>query len=80
MVSDAAMPFVSTPLLLGASVDCESGVDVPGVDGWEGDLAGASCASADWDDEREKVFARGARCVSLSSVNVMELAICLESK
>ena len=70
MVSEAAMPFVSAPLLLGASVDCESGVDVPGVDGCEGDLAGASCARADCDDEREKVFARGARCVSLSSTNI----------
>lgn len=32
-----------------------------------GDFAGASGVMVDWEDEREKVLARGARWVSLSS-------------
>lgn len=31
-----------------------------------GDFAGASGVMVDWEDEREKVLARGARWVSLS--------------
>jgi len=37
---------------------------VPGVA--VGDFAGASGVMVDWEDEREKVLARGARWVSLS--------------
>lgn len=59
--SDAAIFCVSAPLLLGGG----TGVLVPEV---VGDLAGASGVMVDWEDEREKVLARGARCVSLSSV------------
>lgn len=40
---------------------------MPGVGGPDGDLAGASAVMVDWEEEREKVFARGARCVSFSS-------------
>lgn len=34
----------------------------------EGDFAGASVVMVDWEEDRENVLARGARCVSLSSV------------
>lgn len=67
MVSDAAMFCASEPLLLGAVELWLRGVDVPGVDVAEGDFEGAS-VMVDWEEEREKVLARGARCVSLSSV------------
>lgn len=33
----------------------------------EGDFAGASAVMVDWEEEREKVFASGARCVSFNS-------------
>lgn len=33
-----------------------------------GDFSGASGVMVDWDEEREKVLARGARWVSLSSI------------
>lgn len=39
------------------------GVVVP-----EGDFAGASVVMVDWEEEREKVLASGARCVSFNSV------------
>jgi len=67
MVSDAAMPCVSAPLLLAAVVVWLRGVCVPGVVDADGDLAGVS-AMVDWEEDREKVLARGARCVSLSSM------------
>lgn len=51
----------SAPLLLGTGV----GVLVPEA---VGDLAGASGTMVDCEEEREKVLARGARWVSLSSV------------
>ena len=70
MVSDAAMPCVSEPLLLAAVVLWLRGVDVPGVEVPEGAFAEALSTMVDWEEEREKVLARGARCVSLSSVQV----------
>lgn len=57
------MPCISAPLLECA---CEVGVAEPEVDSPDGDLAGLS-AMVDCEEEREKVFASGARCVSLSS-------------
>lgn len=53
---------VSAPLL-----DCGTGVLVP--EEVEGDFAGAAASGVmvDWEEEREKVLARGARWVSLSS-------------
>lgn len=41
-----------------------------------GDLAGASGVMVDWEDEREKVLARGARWVSLSSERHGQLYAC----
>jgi len=41
---------------------------VPGVVVAEGDFAGASLVIVDCEEEREKVLASGARCVSLSSI------------
>jgi hypothetical protein len=35
----------------------------------EGDFAGASVVMVDWEEEREKVLASGARCVSFNSVD-----------
>lgn len=62
--SEAAMFCAS-----GARVeDWESGVERPGVVEPDGDLAGASGVMVDCEEEREKVLARGARCVSLSSI------------
>jgi len=67
--SEAAMFCASEPLFDGAMVDdCESGVEAPGVVLPDGDLTGASVI-VDWEEEREKVLARGARCVSLSSTS-----------
>lgn len=67
--SEAAMFCASEPLLDGARVeDWESGVERPGVVEPDGDLAGASGVMVDCEEEREKVLARGARCVSLSSI------------
>jgi len=68
MVSDAAMPCTSAPLPVGGVELWLSGVRLPGVVEAEGDFAGASLM-ADWEEEREKVLARGARCVSLSSMH-----------
>ena len=67
MVSEAAMPWTSAPLL-GAGVGC-GGVEVGAVAVTValGDLAGSSEVMVDWEEEREKVLARGARWVSLSS-------------
>lgn len=66
MDSEAAMFCASAPLLLGAVDTWETGVWVPGV--VVVDLAGASGGIVDCEEEREKVLARGARCVSFSSV------------
>ena len=63
IASDAAMFCASDPLLVGAGAVI--GVCVPED---VGDLAGASGVMVDCEEEREKVFARGARWVSLSSV------------
>jgi hypothetical protein len=54
------MPCVSAaePLLLVGA----------GTGGVEGDLESESGVMVDWEEEREKVLARGARWVSLSSV------------
>lgn len=46
---------------------CEVSVALPGVDSPDGDLAWLS-AMVDCEEEREKVFASGARCVSFSSM------------
>lgn len=68
--SEAAMPCGSAPLLLadgGASGDvCEVGVCAP-VAGVPAFAAG-SLTMVDCEEDREKVFASGVRCVSLSSV------------
>ena len=65
------MPWASDvllPLLGVGGVAVVEGVCVPeGVVDERGDLAGASGVMVDCDEEREKVLARGARCVSLSS-------------
>lgn len=50
----------SLPLLLVLCCRLEVGVWVPGVGGPDGDLAGTS-VMVDWEEEREKVLARGAR-------------------
>lgn len=58
----------SLPLLLVLCWRFEVGAGMDGVVDAEGDLAGASVVMVDWDEEREKVLARGARCVSFNSV------------
>ena len=61
MDSEAAMPCESEPL-------AEVGVGAGEVCIVVGDLeVSDSGTMVDWDEEREKVLARGARCVSLSS-------------
>lgn len=69
MASDAAMFCVSAPLLVGAAE--VTGVCVPEE---VGDLAGASGVMVDWEEEREKVLARGARWVSFSSISRQSLS------
>ena len=61
--SEATIPCGSDPLL------CVVACDIGGVCGPEasGDFCGASGVMVDCEEEREKVLARGARCVSLSS-------------
>jgi len=66
--SEAAIFCASEALLDGARVDCDNGVEVPGVVGPDDDLTGASGVMVDCEEEREKVLARGARCVSFNSV------------
>ena len=61
---------VSLPLLLVLCWRLEVGAGVEGVVEPEGDFAGASVVMVDWEEEREKVLARGARCVSFNSVDV----------
>jgi len=46
------------------------GAGMEGVVEPEGDFAGASVVMVDWEEEREKVLASGARCVSFNSVDV----------
>lgn len=46
------------------------GAGMEGVVEPEGDFAGASVVMVDWEEEREKVLARGARCVSFNSGDV----------
>lgn len=65
--SDAAMFCVSLPLLLVLCWRFEVGAGMEGVVEPEGDFAGASAVMVDWEEEREKVFASGARCVSFNS-------------
>jgi hypothetical protein len=66
--SDAAMFCTSPPLLLVLCWRFEVGGGMKGVVEPEGDFAGASVVMVDWEEEREKVLASGARCVSFSSV------------
>ena len=61
---------VSLPLLLVLCWRLEVGAGVEGVVEPEGDFAGASVVMVDWEEEREKVLARGARCVSFNSVDL----------
>jgi hypothetical protein len=68
--SDAAMFCVSLPLLLVLCWRFEVGAGMEGVVEPEGDFAGASVVMVDWEEEREKVLASGARCVSFNSVDV----------
>ena len=63
MFSEAMMPCVSAPLLGGAGCWVISLAKPE----WVGDFSGASGTMVDWEEVREKVLARGARCVSLSS-------------
>ncbi len=63
MASEAAMPWLSAPLLDVVVEAVVGGVDRPE----EAAEALSSETSVDWEEEREKVLARGARCVSLSS-------------
>ena len=46
------------------------GAGMEGVVEPEGDFAGASAVMVDWEEEREKVLASGARCVSFNSVDL----------
>jgi hypothetical protein len=57
---------VSLPLLLVLCWRFEVGAGMEGVVEPEGDFAGASVVMVDWEEEREKVLARGARCVSFN--------------
>ena len=66
--SDAAMFWVSFPLLLVLCCRFEVGVWMDGVVEPDGDFAGASAVMVDWEEDREKVLAKGARCVSFSSM------------
>jgi hypothetical protein len=63
IASEAAMPCMSAPLLLlvGAGTGGVLSPDAVGEDL-------SSAVMVDCEEEREKVLARGARCVSLSSV------------
>lgn len=61
---------VSLPLLLVLCWRLEVGAGMEGVEVAEGDFAGASVVMVDWEEEREKVLASGARCVSFNSVDV----------
>lgn len=58
------MPCVSDPLLALVGACVIGGVLRPEV---VGDFVSASGVMVDWEEEREKVLARGARWVSLSS-------------
>jgi hypothetical protein len=58
----------SLPLLLVLCWRFEVGAGIDGVEVPEGDFAEASVAMVDWEEEREKVLASGARCVSFNSV------------
>ena len=63
------MPCVSAlPLLVAGAAWEVGGVWVPEVEVVVGDLESDSGVMVDWEEEREKVLARGARWVSLSSV------------
>jgi len=66
--SDAAMFCASLPLLLVLCWRFEVGAGMEGVVEPEGDFAGASVVMVDWEEDREKVLASGARCVSFNSV------------
>jgi hypothetical protein len=66
--SEAAMFCASLPLLLVLCWRFEVGAGMLGVEVPEGDLAEASVVMVDWEEEREKVLASGARCVSFNSV------------
>ena len=66
--SDAAMFWASPPLLLVLCCRFEVGAWMDGVVEPEGDFAGASVVMVDCEEDREKVLARGARCVSFNSV------------
>ena len=69
MFSEAAMPWVSGLPLLVVGAACEiGGVCAPAeVVVAVGDLASDSGVIVDVEEEREKVLASGARCVSFSS-------------
>ena len=70
MASEATMPFVSGLPLLVVGVACDvGGVWDPEVVVVVGDLESASGVMVDWEEDREKVLARGARWVSLSSIS-----------
>ena len=65
------MPCVSAlPLLVVEAAWEVGGVCVPEVEVVVGDLESDSGVMVDWEEEREKVLARGARWVSLSSVRM----------
>ena len=66
--SDAAMFWASPPLLLVLCCRFEVGAWMAGVVEPEGDFAGASVVMVHCEEDREKVLARGARCVSFNSV------------
>jgi hypothetical protein len=59
----------SLPLLLVLCWRLEVGAGIEGVVEAEGDFADASVVMVDWEEEREKVLASGARCVSFNSVD-----------
>jgi len=60
------MFWASLPLLLVLCCKFEVGVWIEGVVDPEGDFAGASVVMVDCEEDREKVLARGARCVSFN--------------
>ena len=67
--SDAEIPCGSAfPLLVAGAVWDVGGVWVPEIVPVVGELVSLSGVMVDVEEEREKVFARGARCVSLSSI------------
>jgi len=60
------MFWASPPLLLVLCCRFEVGAWMDGVVEPEGDFAGASVVMVDCEEDREKVLARGARCVSFN--------------